>query len=147
MQPTDLIITNILATGTAFAVVADDMTQNVFIPSRLSLDAGLAPNQRVSANIVPNISQPEKTPWVAIHINRTVKPQAEPVISDNRLAERIIDDLREGGMATVDNVAESLDHPMPSVMAKMQELARRGLIHRRVYYAADEADFEPMLDA
>ena len=54
----------------------------------------------------------------------------------------ILADLREGGMATSDTVADGIDYPALSVMAKMQEMERRGVIHKRTYYAADLADFE-----
>jgi len=69
MQPTELIVTNRLQTGTTFAVLSSDMTQNVFIPSKLALDASLRPGQKVMAQIVPNMSQPEKTPWLAISLD------------------------------------------------------------------------------
>jgi len=141
MQLTEIMITNILPTGTTFAVLAEDMTQAVFIPSKLSLQAGLQQSMTVGAIIVPNLAHPDKTPWVAIKIDRGSK-QIEMPVADDDLADMILTDLREGGMATSDTVADGIDCPTLSVMAKMQEMERRGLIHRRVYYAADVADFE-----
>jgi len=140
MQLTEIMITHILPTGTTFAVMSDDMTQSVFIPSKLSLQAGLQQSMTVGAIIVPNLAQPEKTPWVAIKIDRGGKQMQMPT-SDN-LADMILADLREGGMATAETVSDGIDYPHLSVMAKMQEMARHGLIHQRTYYAVDPTDFE-----
>ena len=82
MQPTEIIITNRLQTGTAFAVLSSDMTQNVFIPSKLALDASLRPGQKVMAQIVPNMSQPDKTPWLAISLEIGLHaPSMDPMLS------------------------------------------------------------------
>ena len=140
MQLTDLIITHILPTGTTFAVMSDDMTQSVFIPSKLSLQAGLQQSMTVGAIIVPNLAQPEKTPWVAIKLDRGGKQMQMP--TSDTLTDMILADLREGGMATAETVSDGIDYPHLSVMAKMQEMARHGLIHQRTYYAVDPADFE-----
>jgi hypothetical protein len=140
MQLTDLIITHILPTGTTFAVIADDMTQAVFIPSKLALMAGLHQSMTVGAIIVPNLAQPEKTPWVAIKLDRGGKQIQMPTA--DTLTDMILADLREGGMATAETVSDGIDYPHLSVMAKMQEMARHGLIHQRTYYAVDPADFE-----
>jgi hypothetical protein len=140
MQLTDLIITHILPTGTTFAVIADDMTQAVFIPSKLALMAGLHQSMTVGAIIVPNLAQPEKTPWVAIKLDRGGKKIQMPAA--DTLTDMILADLREGGMATAETVSDGIDYPHLSVMAKMQEMARHGLIHQRTYYAVDPADFE-----
>ena len=140
MQLTEIMITHILPTGTTFAVIADDMTQSVFIPSKLSLQAGLQQSMTVGAIIVPNLTHADKTPWVAIKIDRQGKSVTNGT-ADN-LADMILADLREGGMATSDTVADGIDYPMLSVMAKMQEMERRGVIYKRTYYAVDPADFE-----
>jgi hypothetical protein len=134
------MITHILPTGTTFAVIADDMTQSVFIPSKLSLQAGLQQSMTVGAIIVPNLAQPGKTPWVAIKLDRGGKQMQMP--TSDTLIDMILADLREGGMATAETVSDGIDYPHLSVMAKMQEMARHGLIHQRTYYAVDPADFE-----
>jgi hypothetical protein len=134
------MITHILPTGTTFAVIADDMTQSVFIPSKLSLQAGLQQSMTVGAIIVPNLAQPDKTPWVAIKIDR--QGQSFTNGTADTLTDMILTDLREGGMATAETVSDGINYPHLSVMAKMQEMARHGLIHQRTYYAVDPADFE-----
>lgn len=140
MQLTEIMITHILPTGTTFAVIADDMKQSVFVPSKLSLQAGLQQSMTVGAIIVPNLTHADKTPWVAIKIDRQGKSFANGTA--DTLADMILADLREGGMATSDTVADGIDYPALSVMAKMQEMERRGVIYKRTYYAVDPADFE-----
>ena len=140
MQLTEIMITHILPTGTTFAVIADDMTQSVFIPSKLSLQAGLQQSMTVGAIIVPNLTHADKTRWLAIKIDRGGKQMQMP--TSDTLTDMILADLREGGMATAETVSDGIDYPHLSVMAKMQEMARHGLIHQRTYYAVDPADFE-----
>ena len=140
MQLTEIMITHILPTGTTFAVRSDDMTQSVFIPSKLSLQAGLQQSMTVGAIIVPNLTHADKTPWVAIKIDRQGKSFTNGTA--DTLADMILADLREGGMATSDTVSDGIDYPALSVLAKMQEMERRGVIYKRTYYAADPADFE-----
>jgi hypothetical protein len=96
MQPTEVIVTNILPTGTSFGVLAADMTQNVFIPSKLALETGLRPGQKVMASVVPNAQQPEKTPWLAISLHDSLPA---PALS---LADRIRDELANGPATTIE---------------------------------------------
>jgi predicted Rossmann fold nucleotide-binding protein DprA/Smf involved in DNA uptake len=129
MQPTELIVTNRLATGTTFAVLSSDMTQNVFIPSKLALDASLRPGQKVMAQIVPNMSQPEKTPWLAISLeNAGPLPEQKQSLRDT-LAELIIDDL-EDGRATVSEIAENLNMADDKIAAELAELVKSGDVVR-----------------
>lgn len=123
MQPTELIVTNRLATGTTFAVIASDMTQNVFIPSKLALDASLRPGQKVMAQIVPNMSQPEKTPWLAISLE-DAGPLPQPT-----LADRIREELANGP-ATSYELAKFIDADVSDVEA---ELRRMKLPHTDLY--------------
>jgi hypothetical protein len=123
MQPTEILITNRLQTGTAFAVLADDMTQNVFIPSKLALDASLRPGQKVMAQIVPNISQPDKTPWLAISLE-DAGPLPEPT-----LADRIREEL-SNGPATSYELAKFINADVSDVEA---ELRRMKLPHTDLY--------------
>jgi predicted Rossmann fold nucleotide-binding protein DprA/Smf involved in DNA uptake len=128
MQPTELIVTNRLQTGTTFAVLLSDMTQNVFIPSKLALDASLRPGQKIMAQIVPNMSQPEKTPWLAISLEDAGPIQPPQSLRDT-LAELIIDDL-EDGRATVSEIAENLNMADDKIAAKLAELVKSGDVVR-----------------
>jgi hypothetical protein len=123
MQPTEIIITNKLATGTTFAVLSSDMTQNVFIPSKLALDASLRPGQKILAQIVPNMSQPEKTPWLAISLE-DAGPLPQPT-----LADRIREELANGP-ATSYELAKFIDAEVSDVEA---ELRRMKLPHTDLY--------------
>lgn len=97
MQPNEIIVTNILPTGASFGVLASDMTQNVFIPSKLALETGLRPGQRVMASVVPNAQQPEKTPWLAISLHNSL-----PVPEQKTLAEKIREELESGPATTIE---------------------------------------------
>jgi hypothetical protein len=123
MQPTELIVTNRLQTGTTFAVLSSDMTQNVFIPSKLALDASLRPGQKVMAQIVPNMSQPEKTPWLAIWLE-----DAGP-LQQSTLADKIRDELANGA-ATAYELAKFIGADVSDVEA---ELRRMKLPHTDLY--------------
>ena len=130
MQPTELVITNRLQTGTTFAVLSSDMTQNVFIPSKLALDASLRPGQKVMAQIVPNMSQPEKTPWLAISLEDAGPiQQPQPQGRLDALAELILENL-EQGRATVEEIAEDLYIVDESVAEKLAELVAAGRVVR-----------------
>jgi hypothetical protein len=129
MQPTELVITNRLQTGTAFAVLASDMTQNVFIPSKLALDASLRPGQKVMAQIVPNMSQPEKTPWLAISLEGgLVAPSMD-------LRDRIREELGNGA-ATVYELAKMLDADIEDVQAELKSMR----LPRTDLWALEQAD-------
>jgi hypothetical protein len=125
MKPVEIIVTNRLATGTTFAVLASDMTQNVFIPSKLALDASLRPGQKILAQIVPNMSQPEKTPWLAISLE-----DAMPVSRDDTLGAFILGNLQADGRATVEEIAEDMNMSDAAVAAKLAELVAAGRVMR-----------------
>jgi hypothetical protein len=117
MQPTEIIVTNRLATGTTFAVLASDMTQNVFIPSKLALDASLRPGQKIMAQIVPNMSQPDKTPWLCIALHGSEKDAT----SDTSLRDRIRAELGNGA-ATVYELANALGAEVRDVEAELRTM-------------------------
>jgi hypothetical protein len=130
MQPTEIIITNKLATGTTFAVLSSDMTQNVFIPSKLALDASLRPGQKILAQIVPNMSQPEKTPWLAISLE-DAKPLPEQKQSlRDTLGAFILGNLQADGRATVKEIAEDMNMADDKIAAKLAELVAAGRVVR-----------------
>jgi predicted Rossmann fold nucleotide-binding protein DprA/Smf involved in DNA uptake len=130
MQPTELVVTNRLATGTTFAVLASDMTQNVFIPSKLALDASLRPGQKILAQIVPNMSQPEKTPWLAISLEDAGPlPEQKQSLRDT-LGAFILGNLQADGRATVEEIAEDMNMSDAAVAAKLAELVAAGRVVR-----------------
>ena len=121
---TEIIITNTLPTGTGFAVIADNMTEGVFIPSKLMHETSLRPGDRVSAMLVPNHTRPDKTPWVAISF-----ADAKPVSRPDTLAELILGDLDQG-RATVEEVAENLNMADDKIAAKLAEMVADGRVVR-----------------
>ena len=130
MQPTELLITNRLQTGTTFAVLSSDMTQNVFIPSKLALDASLRPGQKVMAQIVPNMSQPEKTPWLAISLEDAGPlPEQKQSLRDT-LGAFILGNLQADGRATVEEIAEDMNMADEKIAAKLAELVAAGRVVR-----------------
>ena len=131
---TEIIITNTLQTGTGFAVIADDMTEGVFIPSKLMHETSLRPGDRVSAMLVPNHTRPEKTPWVAISF-----ADAKPVSRPDTLAELILGDLDQG-RATAKEVAESLNMADDKIATKLAEMVASGQLVRLVCYDLPEED-------
>jgi hypothetical protein len=121
---TDIIITNILTTKTAFGVLAEG-TESVFIPGKVADAANIRIGQTVRAVLVPNQTMPERTPWMAVYIGA-----AEDA---DTLADEIRADL-ERGPATAQQVAKSINQPVDLVARKMREMSGKGgLVHDTVY--------------
>ena len=121
MQQT-ILITNQLATGSAFALT--ESNENVFIPSKVMLDKGVRLGQKVQAIVVPNMTRPDRTPWLAVSILDDA-----PAPQDDALAELIFDDLLYG-RATVEEVAEDLNMSDDKIAAKLAEMVADGRVVR-----------------
>lgn len=134
---TDILITNILPTKTAFGIVANG-SETVFIPSRVAIAANVRIGQTVTAMLVPNQTQPEKTPWLAIYVGDELQADT--------LATEIKADL-ERGPATAKQVAKSIDAPLDMVERKMAEMNRKGDLVNDVVYALSADDFNDEEDA
>ena len=132
MQQT-ILLTNQLATGSAFALTADN--ENVFIPSKVMLEKGVRPGQKVQAIVVPNMTRPDRTPWLAVSIL-----EAEPVQQDNALAEMILDLIESDGRGTVEEIATSLNMSDAVVAGKLSELAASGQLVRLTCFDFPEED-------
>jgi hypothetical protein len=117
MQPVEIIVTNRLQTGTTFAVRADAMTENIFIPSKLALEANVRPGMKIMANLVPNIQQPDKTPWLCIALHGSEKDAT----SDTSLRDRIRAELGNGA-ATVYELANALGAEVRDVEAELRTM-------------------------
>lgn len=128
---TEILITNILNTKTAFGIISDTH-ESVFIPSKVATAAAIKVGQTVNAMIVPNSNQPDKTPWMAIFI---------PASNDlDDLQKEILADL-EDGPATAIEVAASIGQDLAIVARKMREMQRDGVIVQEYVYALDKEDF------
>lgn len=135
MQSSEIMIINRLPSGTAFgATVVGNET--LFIPAKVAASLNVQVGQRYVAILIANTMQPDKTQWLAIRID----PSNEVFVED-ALTKTILTELSENGSATVDEIAEVVKLPSAMVAAKMQEMARAGMIKRRTFYAIDDADF------
>jgi DNA-binding transcriptional ArsR family regulator len=126
MQLTEIIITNILASRSAFAVHADDMAQNVYIPSHLMQDERLQRGMTVSALLAPNVTRPDKTQWLAIRIEPR-GPAQHPI------AARILEDMQQGP-ATASEISESISVPDGTVQLHLNALFEQGQLNREYLY-------------
>ena len=132
MQQT-ILLTNQLATGSAFALTADN--ENVFIPSKVMLEKGVRVGQKVQAIVVPNMTRPDRTPWLAVSIL-----DAEPVSQEDALAEMILDLIESDGRSTVQEIATSLNMANGLAASKVSELVASGQLVRLTCYDLPEED-------
>jgi hypothetical protein len=123
MGTTEIIITNVLATGSRFAVLADDMTQSAFIPSKITATRPVRPGERVQAVLVPNVAHGDKTPWMAVSLDGGMDLTAPP----SELERLILADLDEG-RATALEIADSIDRPEEAVRNALTDMISRGKI-------------------
>ena len=122
MTPTEIILTNRIATGTAFAVLSDDMTQSVFVPAKIIAGLELSPGDRISAIIVPNSREPNKTPWMAVSVKAVAPPQDD-------IEEMIRQDLSRGA-GTAQQIARSICQPVDLVAARLRSM---DVVHDTIY--------------
>lgn len=122
MQQT-ILLTNQLATGSAFALTEDN--ENVFIPSKVVAGKGVRPGQKVQAIVVPNMTRPDRTPWLAVSI-----VDAEPVSRDDTLANFILDNLQADGRATVEEIADDMNMSDAVVEATLAQMVADGRVVR-----------------
>ena len=130
MQQT-ILLTNQLATGSAFALTADN--ENVFIPSKVMLEKSVRVGQKVQAIVVPNMTRPDRTPWLAVSIL-----DAEPVQEDYGLAELILGNLQADGRATVEEIAQNMNMSDAVVAATLAEMVADGRVVRVICYHLPE---------
>ena len=133
-----LLVTNQLDTGSAFGLT--DTMENVFIPSKVTANRPVRMGEKVQAIVVPNMTRPDRTPWLAVTIidDTPIEPP-QPQARKDALAEFILDNL-EQGRATVEEVASDLNMTDESVEAKLAELVAAGRVVRLVCYDLPEED-------
>lgn len=119
MTVTHILVTNVLPTGTAFGVLADNHGESVFIPARInaSMPARLVVGQRRRALIIPNQSHQDRTPWIVLQLEDedATKPRSA-------LADLILRELGAQGNSTGDEIADSVGHPADAVARELQNL-------------------------
>jgi hypothetical protein len=128
MNTTKIIITNVLPTSSAFAVLKSDHSQNVFIPSKIYDATPFEIGETVDALLVPNVQHHSKTPWLAARII------AQPVtVAKPDLRAMIVTHL-QGYDATVQELASALGGSESDIEDVLTDLARDGyLISETVY--------------
>jgi hypothetical protein len=132
MQQT-ILITNQLATGSAFALLLES-NENVFIPSKVMFGHGVRLGQRVQAIVVPNMTRPDRTPWLAVSIlNAAVEPSVD-------LESLILEELAEEGRATVQEMQRSIGKPYDVVSAAMAQMSANGKLIRYIVFDLPEED-------
>ena len=130
MQQT-ILLTNQLATGSAFALTENN--ENVFIPSKVMFGHGVRLGQRVQAIVVPNMTRPDRTPWLAVSIL-----DAAPLPQGDALAEMILDTIENDGRGTVEEIATSLNMADAKISAKLSEMVADGRVVRVICYDLPE---------
>jgi hypothetical protein len=133
MQQT-ILLTNQLATGSAFALT-EGSNENVFIPSKVMFGHSVRLGQKVQAIVVPNMTRPDRTPWLAVSIL-----DAEPVQEDYGLAELILGNLQADGRATVEEIAQNMNMSDAVVAATLAEMVASGQLVRLTCYDLPEED-------
>jgi len=126
MKPSKIIITNILPTGTAFALLADNM-ESVFVNASVSNFAGLQVGETVDAEIVPNRQQP-RTPWQATKILRSA---VQPVAG---LEQRVTNELWVEE-ATAQELSEALGADLTAVQFTLDRMMSQGKVRAYSVYA------------
>jgi len=127
MKNATIIVTNILPTGTTFALLADTM-ESVFVNASVSKFSGLQVGETVQAEIVPNHQQPDRTPWQATKIMRNAAP---PVVG---LEQRVTDELWVEE-ATAKELSEALGVDVGVVQATLDRMISQGKIKAYSVYA------------
>ena len=130
MQQT-ILLTNQLATGSAFALTENN--ENVFIPSKVMFGNGVRLGQRVQAIVVPNMTRPDRTPWLAVSIL-----DAAPPPQDDALATFILGNLQADGRATVEEIAEDMNMSDAVVAATLAKMVADGRVVRLTCYDLPE---------
>ena len=127
MKIADIIVTNILPTGTTFALLAENM-EAVFVNASVSKFSGLQVGETVQAEIVPNHQQPDRTPWQATKIMRNAAP---PVVG---LEQRVTNELWVEE-ATAKELSKALGADETAVQVTLDRMMSQGKIKAYSVYA------------
>jgi len=117
MQRTEIVINNALSTGTCFGVTFGNPPQAVFVPGKVAAAVKACVGDRFSALLVPNSVAPDRTPWMAAHLEPTLsldlplpvpaKPAPSPqpmegqVVPQASIPARVRATLLDGGVWSV----------------------------------------------
>lgn len=133
-----IFCTNMLESGTAFAVRSDN-GEHVFIPASVSTRAGLGIGDTATATIIPNHQHGDRTPWFAIHIEPVGAPAEAPVAEtiDDRISAAI--STHEGAYHTTAEIAELVFVDSTTASNALLRLFKQGRVARaEVHARADQ---------
>lgn len=119
LQP--IIVTHILPSTTAFGATCGPRPEAVFIPGKVSNEAGLVVGQKVMAQLVPNTMQPDKTPWLAACVE-IMAPEGVVELVTNKA----LDLMSKGGVWTATDVAEELNVTIQEAQGLLLEAFENG---------------------
>jgi len=114
MPLTKILITNVLNTKTAFAQTENG--QQVFIPSKTAQLYNVKVGEYVNAMLAHNTMNPNKTPWLAIKIERDEDQK------ENWLMDFIVHELTENGRATPEELADIAGEPIDLINENLKIL-------------------------
>ena len=127
---TNILITNRLATGTTFAVVQNNHSEQVFVPARSVADLHVQAGDVVKAVLVPNARDPERTKWLAVKVCVDTKTKLDLLVDD------IVSELRDDGSATLEELAYTLQVSTEEVEAALTKAIATGRVIREVVYCS-----------
>jgi len=111
MRTVEIVITNKLPTGTAFAVTLQTPAESVFVPGKVAAAARAEIGDRFMALLVPNVLEPSKTPWMAARIDASL-PFAPGELASNEtdidIVAQVRSTLQGGGVWTAKRMFEHL---------------------------------------
>ena len=141
-----ILLTNQLATGSAFALT-EGSNENVFIPSKVMIGKSVRPGEKVQAIVVPNMTRPDRTPWLAVSIlDAAPAPQKVDRPSPDALDRMILDFIEDDGRATVQEITTFLNMELVTdlsdidVASRLFELKASGQLVRLTCYDLPEED-------
>jgi hypothetical protein len=118
---TEIIITNVLPSGTAFAITAKTQ-EVVFIPSKVAGQVSIGSYH--NAQLIPNKVKQKQAPWMAIKI-------LEPTIN---LRTSIISDL-ESGPATASEIANEINASVKDVTNALASMFTEDIVNTEILYS------------
>lgn len=129
-----MFCTNMLDSNTAFGLRADTGEQ-VFIPANVACRAGIKVGDTLTATIIPNHRQPDKTPWFAVFIDPVGPPLlpapkliVSPVSLDDRIFEHIAGN--EHAYLTTAEIAEGVSVDTTAASNALNRLFKTGRVAR-----------------
>lgn len=123
MSLTKIVVTSVLDTSTAFAATLSNPIEAVFVPGSVSSSVDLQVGEEVYARLVPNTYKPDRTPWMAVRIERnpgieTIQPAPGwDHVRKLSIADRVRKVLKDGGVWTADMLYSHLFPSLPSLPA------------------------------